>query len=40
MGQGAVPERRFILGFDLGEELGRQKVLLDLLNGMTAFNIQ
>ncbi|MDE7011411.1 MAG: hypothetical protein K2O93_09360 [Oscillospiraceae bacterium] len=40
LGQGAVPERRFILGFDLGEELGRQKVLLDLLAGMTAFNIQ
>lgn len=40
LGQGAVPERRFILGFDLGEELGRQKVLLDLLEGMTAFNIQ
>lgn len=31
-------ERRFILGFDLGEELGKQKLLLDLLSGFGSFN--
>ena len=31
-------ERRFILGFDLGEELGKQKILLDLLDGYGSFN--
>ena len=40
LGRGPVLERRFILGFNLGEELGRKKVRLDLLEGMTAFNIQ
>lgn len=35
---GPAPERRFILGFDLGEELGRQKMLLDLLDRYGSFN--
>lgn len=35
----AFPERRFILGFDLGEELGKHKIILDLLGELAAFNI-
>lgn len=32
-------ERRFLLEFDLGEELGKYKIALDLRYGLAAFNI-